>query len=97
MFETIVIRNIKGDHPDKPTVVLSETKFKTGESYKYCENRPGIWLMNLIRVQFINRAQFLNCLLVLYFNGIFFPLFLCPSWGQRGRGPGSAALGCGDI
>ena len=46
MIKTIVIRNIKRDHSDKPTVVLSETKFKTEESRKYCENIPGIWLMN---------------------------------------------------
>jgi hypothetical protein len=33
MIETIVIRNIKRDHSDKPTVVLSETEFEKEESY----------------------------------------------------------------
>ena len=46
MIETIVIRNIKRDHSDKPTVILSETKFEKEESYQCNENGPGIWLMN---------------------------------------------------
>ena len=46
MIETIVIRNIKRDHSDKPTVVLSETKFEKKGSYQCNENKPGIWLMN---------------------------------------------------
>ena len=47
MIETIVTRNIKGDHSDKQTVVLGGAKFKTEESYKHCAgNKPGIWLMN---------------------------------------------------
>ena len=46
MIETIVTRDIKGDHPDKPIVVLSETKFEKEESYQCNENKPGIWLMN---------------------------------------------------
>ena len=48
MIGTIVIRNIKRDHSDKPIVVLSETKFEKEESYQYNENEPGIWLMNWI-------------------------------------------------
>ena len=46
MIETIVIRNIKRDHSDKPIVALSETKFEKEESYQCDENKPGIWLMN---------------------------------------------------
>ena len=46
MIKTIVIRNIKRDHSDKPTVGLSETEFEKEESYQCDENKPGIWLMN---------------------------------------------------
>ena len=38
MIETIVIRNIKRDHSDKPIVALSETKFEKEESYQCNEN-----------------------------------------------------------
>ena len=47
MIETIVIRNIKRDHSDKPTVVLSETEFEKEESYQCDENKPGIWAYEL--------------------------------------------------
>ena len=42
MFETIVIRNIKRDHSDKPTVVLSETEFEKEESLQLRPSKPGI-------------------------------------------------------